>query len=146
MKFFTTIEGWFKKEKTQLEKLFQRIEPLIAKAEPIVKEVATVAAAAASAEAVGAPAAILTAVADYLNKTVAVSSVVDGFLKANETAPVNNLLHNTAALALQFTPGVGATDLSDVDTAVQLAYSAVKEQKAASVPPVASAVAPAPAK
>ena len=131
MNLFSFIEGWFTKEKVSLDKLFKRIEPLVAKAEPIVKEVAEVATEGAALES-GAPGALLLGIAKYLDKTIPVADVVDNFLKVNATTPINSLLHNTAALALQYTHGDASTDISDIDTAVQLAYSAVKQ--AASVP------------
>ena len=130
MSIFATIGGWFKKQEAAVEKLFHRIEPLVEKAEPIVEEIAAVAASAAAGDPASPEAATLHAVSGYLTKAVGVESVVDAFVKANQNAPLNNVLHNAATLALQYTHGEASSAVSDIDTAVQLAYSTYKQTSA----------------
>jgi hypothetical protein len=136
MNIFQKVEGWFKKEDENVDKLFTRIEPLIVKAEPIVKELAVVATGLAG----GSP--LMAAVSGFLSKSVPVASEVEAFVSANQTAPVSSILHNAATLALQHVSGSAATTISDLDTAVQIAYSATKQLAAAALAPVEIAAEP----
>jgi hypothetical protein len=142
MNIFAAISGWFAKQQRSLQKLFVRIEPLVAKAEPIVQQISSVVAEVAVVDPGLLPeAGLLEALNAYLTKTVGVTSVVDAFMKENETTPTNSLLHNAAVLALQYTHGQPSVEISDLDTAVQLAYSALKEQAPAVAVPAAPVAA-----
>lgn len=127
MTLVTEIEDWFHKEKASAEKLLQRIEPLLSEAEPIVKDIAEVASTVGVAE--GNP--LLVAVGHYLQTALTDQIAVGTFLAANQHVPTANLLHNAAVLALQHTSGNTAAEVSDLDTAVQVAYATVKESAAA---------------
>jgi len=136
MNIFSKLEGWFKKEQTALAALFKRIEPLVAEAEPIVKTLSAVVAGAAVLDPALAPeAGILNAVTGFVAKATADETVAATFAEANATAPLKSVLLNAASLVLSKTTKTTATQVSDFDTAAQLAYATVK-QAIASAPVV----------
>jgi molybdopterin-binding protein len=127
MSIITKIEGWFTKQEKSVEKVFSRIEPLIVKAEPIVMELSAVVGVVQGID----KSVVLTKVCGYLSTVTTDTAKVEAFLKANQGAPVNSILHNAAVFALTFAVGPKASAVvSDMDLAVQTAYSVIKALKA----------------
>jgi len=128
MNLFTVISGWFHKESAALHSLFARIEPLVAEAEPIVKALSAVTADAAALDPQLAPAAaVMSSIAGYIQQAVSSPRAAISFVAANSGAPLKSVLLNAASLVLSKTTKTTATELSDFDTAAQLAYATVKE-------------------
>jgi mevalonate kinase len=123
MSIFATIAGWFKKQEASAVKVFSRIEPLLHKAEPIVQEIASL--VDAETKALGSP-AVLAKLNGFLKTGVSFEGVVDSFVSANTGAPVESVLHNAAALMLAYSRGNVTKVTSDIDLAVQAAYSVLK--------------------
>ena len=123
MSILSVVEGWFKKQEVSFEKVFSRIEPLIVKAEPIVSELSAVVGVVSGID----KNVILTKIGTYLGTITTDETKVTAFLTANQGAPVNSILHNAAVFALTFAVGpVASAVISDLDLAVQTAYSVVK--------------------
>jgi hypothetical protein len=132
MSFFTAIAGWFHKQEASVTKVFSRIEPLLPKAETIVKDISAVTSALATAD----HSAVLVAIAKYLGTVTTDAGVVDSFITANTGAPIASVLHNAATLALSLSlPSTVAHIISDLDLAIQVAFSVTK------VPPATAAAA-----
>ena len=120
------IEGWFSKQERSAKKLFGRIEPLVAEAEPIVAGISTAIGVTAGVE----KSVIMTKIAGYLGTVTTDAAKVEGFVTDNQGAPLNSILHYAAVFALTLGMGSTATTvISDVDLAVQTAYSVLKEAK-----------------
>jgi hypothetical protein len=129
--FFAGVEGWFKKEESSVAKVLNRVEPIIKEAEPIVLKIAAVASQVATAELPGG--AMLTAIEGYLATAVKDSTAIAAFSANNANTSIANLLHNAAVAAVKVLPVADGAVVSDIDTAVQLAYSVIKEQSATPV-------------
>jgi len=130
MNIFTNIEhdieSWFSKQEHSAKKVFARIEPLIAEADPIVTALS---AAVGVLEGLD-KSAVMTKVAGYLSTVTTDVDKVEGFVTENQGAPINSILHNAAVFALTFAIGpMASTVVSDIDLAVQTAYSVLKEAK-----------------
>jgi hypothetical protein len=95
-----------------------------------ISQVAATVAAAAEGPAGVLPAALLAGLSTYLGKAATDAGAVDAFFKANESAPIPNMLHNAAVVAVANTPKAVGADISDIDTAVQIVYSTVKQKLA----------------
>ena len=123
MSILSVVEGWFSKQEASFEKVFSRIEPLVTKAEPIVSELSAVVGVVSGID----KNVILTKIGTYLGTITTDETKVTAFLTANQGAPVNSILHNAAVFALTFAVGpVASAVISDLDLAVQTAYSVVK--------------------
>jgi hypothetical protein len=123
MNIFSKIASWFKKQEASAEKVFSRIEPLLHKAEPVVKTISAL--MDAETKALGSP-AVLAKLNGYLKDSVSVEGVVDKFVADNSGAPVQSVLHNAAALIVAHSNGEIGEVTSDIDLAVQAAYSVLK--------------------
>lgn len=123
MSIFSAIAGWFHKQEASFVKVFNRIEPLLHKAEPIVQKISAL--VSAEDKALGSP-AVLSKLDGYLKEAVTVEGVVDKFASDNQGSPVQSVLHNAAALILAHSSGTTAEVTSDIDLAVQAAYSVLK--------------------
>lgn len=123
MSIFSSIAGWFKKREVNVAKVFNRIDSLLHAAEPIVKKVSAL--VDAETKVLGSP-AVLVKLNDYLKEGVADEAIVEQFVSANTGAPVQSVLHNAAALILAHSSGKTAEVTSDIDLAVQAAYSVLK--------------------
>ena len=127
MSFLSSVESignWFHKEQDAVGVVFTRIEPLVLKAEPVVQDLSNVVAMVAGLE----KNAILTKISGYLVVVSGDEAKVDAFITANENAPLNNIMHNAAVFLLTLQLGPTAdTIISDLDLAVQTAYSVAKQ-------------------
>lgn len=125
--WFSEIGGWFHHQETAIQQIFKRVEPLVGKAEPIVAEIATVAGAFPKGTPAGG---ILAGIAKYLAKATPDTAAIASFVKANESAPLPNILHNAGVLALSLDPSIKTSNpvLKDLDLAVQLAYNTLAQK------------------
>lgn len=126
--FTRTAEGvknWLFKQEESTKKVFTRIDDLLHKAEPIVKRVTDL--VDAEAAALGSP-KVLEVASKFLKGYIKDKAAFDKFVTDNTGAPVSNVLHNLAAVALanEASGGTAAKVTSDIDLAVQVAYSVLK--------------------
>lgn len=119
------VKNWLFKQEESTKKVFGRIDDLLHKAEPIVEKVSAL--VSAEAVALGSP-KVLDALSKFLKGYIKDKSAFDQFVTDNTGAPVKNVLHNVAAVALahEASGGTAATITSDIDLAVQVAYSVLK--------------------
>jgi hypothetical protein len=121
---FKVIRRWFSKQLTSIEKIEKRVAPMIPEAQAIVSKLSAV--VDAETKALGSP-AVLAKLNSVLHEAAADVVKVAAFVAENQNAPVKSVLLNAGSFILGFTPaGAAATVISDLDLAIQTAYSVLK--------------------
>ena len=122
MSFFTKVFGWLSKQETSIEKVLTRIEPYLPQAETIVTTLSAITTGIASTDHT----TILGTVAKYLGTTVADTGKVAAFLAAHTGSSAAVILRDAAVMLLGLIPGA-STLVSDLNLAIELAYSVTKQ-------------------
>ncbi len=125
MSFFTKVFGWFTKQETSIEKVLTRLLPILPEAEAIVTKLSAITAGIAASD----HSTTLGTIAKYLSTVVADSAKVAAFLAAHTGSSAAVILRDAATLLLGLIPGA-STLVSDLNLAIELAYSVTKQNKA----------------
>jgi hypothetical protein len=142
VKFFSAIGHFFSSlfggAGSTIQKVLHGVSSFVNLAEPIVAELAVIGSAIP-----GQP-ALLTTIETWLKKYTQNEPAITAWLASAQTLSTADILRTAATTALSALVPAG-TLASDLNLAVELAYSAYKATRPAPTPPVAPAPNAAPA-
>jgi CBS-domain-containing membrane protein len=132
MSIFSALESdvskWFGKEASFFKKVFEDTSKLTLEALPVVEEISNIVGTVGPGVL---PPAVFTKLTSYLDLAVKDTTTVQQFTATYADAPQADVLHRLAQLVLSaVTSSLSAKVRGDLDTAVQLAFSAFERQKA----------------
>ncbi|MGH7239664.1 MAG: hypothetical protein ACREHG_06315 [Candidatus Saccharimonadales bacterium] len=123
MKWFKKVVKWVKKQFKSAEKVMARIEPYIPAASKVVADIS---AAITEEVKVAGPNKVLGEALTLLTKAGVGLKDIQSFVTTNKAAPIGSVLLNLATALLKNHVGGSSALVSDLNLAVQLAYSVAK--------------------
>ena len=127
MNSFKVLEGdldkWFGELSKEIKIVLERTSSITKAALPVVQEISAIVGVLPPGLI---PAATFTKLTGYLATAVKDAVAVQAFTSQYENAPADVVLHALAALVIKNLPAGAKATASDIDTAVQNAYSVAK--------------------
>jgi hypothetical protein len=126
---FSVLESdfkkWYGEFATEFKKVFEETAAISTAALPIVQEISAIVGALPTS-GVSLPAEVFSKLTQYVGLTQKDVTAVQTFTQQYANAPIPSVLHAVAAAVIKNLPVAARATVSQIDTAVQNAYSVSK--------------------